>query len=224
MSELTSSKRGETSGRPKRFWQSLILYPSLAIAVLTAVPEWLNAGAALWKGVKPSQMASVNTQQKFWERNMKCTQSVFEWVENPQNVKVDGTICPSGDIMVRIEVPNQNGHYRGSIRGILIDDIVRQTQISSLSPLPALPSLVGTAHAAVSPTHPLPKPSIRTLANRVLAQNSQFAVVVCQKFMSDKRTMKRHVKVSGQCYDEFVDTFTGNIKRRQKTSCKRGCG
>ena len=83
---------------------------------------------------------------------------------------------------------------------------------------------VGTAHAAVSPTHPLPKPSIRTLANRVLAQNSQFAVVVCQKFMSDKRTMKRHVKVSGQCYDEFVDTFTGNIKRRQKTSCKRGCG
>ena len=224
MSDTTNSERGETSGKPKRFWQWLVIYPSLAIAVLTAVPEWINAGTAFMNGLKPSQMAEADTQSKFWSRNLKCTESVFEWVENPQNVKVDGTICPTGDIMVRIEVPNQDGHYKGSIRGILIDDILKQTQISSLLPL-QLPSLVSTAHAAVKPNAPLvQKPSIRTLANRVLAQNSKFAVVVCQKFMSDKRTIKRHVKVSGQCYNEFVDTYTGNIKRRQKTSCQRSCG
>lgn len=216
MTDLTNSERDETSGRPKRIWQWLIIYPSLAIAVLTAVPEWINAGTAMLNGLKPSQMAEAGTQSKFWARNLKCTESVFEWVENPQNVKVDGTICPSGDIMVRIEVPNKDGHYKGSIRGILIDDILQQTKESSLS-------LVSSAHAAVNPAAPLTQPSIRTLARRVLAQNSKFAVVVCQKFLSDKRTIKRHVKVSGQCYDEYVDTYTGNIKRRQKTSCKSGC-
>lgn len=216
MSDLTNSESKATSGRPNRLWQWLLLYPSLGIALITAVPQWIDAGVALTNGLKPSQLAEANTQATFWERNLKCTESVFEWVENPQNVKVDGTICPSGDIMVRIEVPSQGGAYKGSIRGILIDDILKQANTASLS-------LVGTAHAAVKPNAPLTQTPIRTLANRVLAQNSKFAVVVCQKFQSDKRTIKRHVKVSGQCYDEFVDTYTGNIKRRQKTSCRSGC-
>ncbi len=217
MSDLSSSESSETSGRPNRLWQWLLLYPSLAIAVFTAVPEWINAGVAFSNGLKPSQLPQATTQSTFWERNLKCTESVFEWVENPQNVRVDGTICPSGDIMVRIEVPSKNGAYKGSIRGILIDDILKQVQNASLP-------FVSTAHAATNPAASLSAPSIRARANRLFAQSSQFAVVVCQKYLADKRTIKRHVKVSGKCFDEYVDTYTGNIKRREQTSCRGGCG
>ena len=43
---------GETKGGPTKWWQWVIIFPTLAISILSAAPQWVDKGQALFNGVE----------------------------------------------------------------------------------------------------------------------------------------------------------------------------
>ena len=89
-----------------KWWQWIIMYPALAVALVSAVPNWVDSYTAWQQGINLEQLPSAMEQNTFWKANLECMTAPCEWVAKPSNVKVDGTICPSGNIMIRISTPN----------------------------------------------------------------------------------------------------------------------
>jgi hypothetical protein len=94
---------------PRRWWQWLLMYPTMAVAIVGAAPqfyEWFAAaslGLPLFGNVKDAKI-----QEQAWERNISCL-SAIEHIK--PTAKTDYTIdlvtCPSGDILVTL-TPLQN--------------------------------------------------------------------------------------------------------------------
>ena len=160
----TSEADGAKAG-PARWWQWVILYPTLAISILSAP---------------------------------------FDWYSTPENLKVDATICNSGDIFVRVTTPKQGNFYQW----VLLNTIVKDKKTASLP-------LISSAYAGENATW-------RTEGSYQVA-SGEAATVVCQAFMPDGRTIKRHVSTAQGCFDEYVDTYTGQVTRREQVQCRSTC-
>jgi hypothetical protein len=48
------------------------------------------------------------------------------------------------------------------------------------------------------------------------------AFVMCQRFINE-RTLLRVINANGACFDEVVDTFTGQIVSRNPSQCRQAC-
>jgi hypothetical protein len=181
---------------PRRWWQWLLLYPTLGIALLTAFPEWIKLVEAWKSNLSTDQLVQAEKQKELWEKNLKCTTTPMQFFENTHKVKVDATVCESGDVFVRVFAPdNRNAYYWVDVDGLL------QTA--------SYPGLVSSAHAA-------------SLPNIVKVQASQTSFVMCQRFV-DNRNLLRVLNVEGQCFDEVVDTYTGQVTSRNPSECRDSC-
>jgi hypothetical protein len=181
---------------PRQWWQWLLLYPTLGIALLTAVPEWIKLGEAWKVNLSADQLAQAEKQKELWEKNLKCTTTPMQFFENTHKVKVDATVCESGDVFVRVFAPdNRNAYYWVDVDGLL------QTA--------SYPGLVTSAQAA-------------SFANILKVQASQTSFVMCQRFV-DNRNLLRVLNVEGQCFDEVVDTYTGQVTSRNPSECRDSC-
>lgn len=195
------AKAKTASSGPNKWWQWILIYPTLAISVASAAPEWVKTYKAFSLGVSKEQVASTDLQSALWRKNFDCTQSPYEYFENPAKVKVDATICKTGDVLVRYFTPDsRSGEYFVSIR----DVVEKSGNLASVFDA----SFIATAHAA------------RLTPKAMPTQGS--ANVICQRF-DDDRYVVRHVSVDGVCYDERIDTFTGSIVDRRQTSCRSSC-
>lgn len=105
------------------------MYPALAVALVSAVPNWVDSYTAWQQGINLEQLPSAMEQNTFWKANLECMTAPFEWVANPSNVKVDGTICPSGDIMIRISTPTGETVFKG----FLVEDILNENADAGMS-------------------------------------------------------------------------------------------
>jgi hypothetical protein len=180
----------------RQWWQWLLLYPTLGIALLTAVPEWIKLGEAWKSNISADQLAQAEKQKELWEKNLKCTTTPMQFFENTNKVKVDATVCESGDVFVRVFAPdNRNAYYWVDVDGLL------RTA--------SYPGLVSSAQAASFP-------------NITKVQASQTSFVMCQRFV-DNRNLLRVVNVEGQCFDEVVDTYTGQVTSRNPSECRDSC-
>lgn len=203
MPKSSSSEADGAKGGPTKWWQWVIIYPTLAISILSAAPQWVDKGQALFNGVKDRGWEEAKQQQDAWRANMTCSAAPFDWYSTPENLKVDATICNSGDIFVRVATPRQGNFYQW----VLLNQIVKEKETA------ALPSLISRAHAGGDV-------SWRPEGSERVAQNAQ---VICQAFMPDGRTLKRHVNAGGVCFDEFVDTYSGQVTRRDQVPCRTTC-
>jgi hypothetical protein len=181
---------------PRQWWQWLLLYPTLGIALLTAVPEWIKLVEAWKSNLSADQLGQAEKQKEMWEKNLKCTTAPMEFFESPSKIKVDATICESGDVFIRVFAPdNKNAYYWVDIDGLL------QTA--------SYPGLVTSAQAASYP-------------DIVKVQAPQTSVVMCQRFL-DNRNLLRVLNVDGACFDEVVDTYTGQVTARNPSVCRDSC-
>ena len=192
---------------PRRWWQWLLLYPTLAIALLTAAPEWLDKARALHAGTRAASYSEAERQGAIWRKNLACSAVPFAWYANPSNVRVDATICNSGDVYVRASTPDNQQYFKW----IGLDDILKVPAAGG--------GLIPAADAA-----PM-SPAIFTLAGeRPRPTDVQFtnAVVVCQRVL-DQRNILRHVRTEQGCFDETIDTFNGTIVKRVQVPCRTQC-
>lgn len=215
-----SGEKKSASDKPKSWWQWILIYPALALALLTALPDWLERIEAWQVNIEKDKLAEANRRNAFFRANIDCLAAPFDWVETPDSVRVDATICDSGDLLLRVEAPNTMPF----LHPVRIGDIVSAQTASLVSPFDAIAASFA-AHAATQPANVTanlsqsrPKPG----SNAGLQLAQAVAVVVCQKFIDD-RTLVRHIRVGSQCFDERVDTLTGQIVAKDPTSCRTTC-
>lgn len=208
--------------RPKTWWQWIVLYPAFALALLTAVPDWIDRGLAVVKGIQDDRLSIAIERNRLFSRNLSCTGAPYQWYREPTTGRViDATLCPTGDLFVRVLVPDETSQlatvidgqrFREAAEFISIDRVVEQSQTN------AALGLFGTAAEAAT----LPQSRPQGKADDVIQVQDQFALVICQKF-TDARMLLRHIQVENQCFDEVVDTYTGVTASRVPVPCRTTC-
>jgi hypothetical protein len=180
---------------PRRWWQWVLMYPAIAIAVFAAVPQFYDWITAIRIGVPFGKVGDAQEQRSAWERNANCVRAVDHITPNSEtNYAIDLLTCPSGDILVAL-TPLQNPTqkvYRWIITKALFTRI-------------AQPSLTTTALAQdTTRTQPAgPR------AERVMDTKKQAGAVIARRLqLSD-----------GTCVDETIDAYTGKRLTEKNAAC-----
>jgi hypothetical protein len=201
------------AARPQRWWHWLLLYPTAAVALFSAAPQWIDRGLAAWHGTRSDSYLVAERQSELWRKNLSCSASPFSWYENPRNMRVDATICESGDVFVRVSTPDNRNFFEW----VDVDAVVHG------QPGPGV-SLIPEAHAATisTPIGPATLTSRLTGASLFRAHYQPTAMIVCQRFL-DQRRLLRHVRTPAGCFDEIIDTLNGAVIQRTQVPCRNGC-
>ena len=77
-----------TSG--KHWWQWLLLYPSFAVAILTAGPQWYDRINGYVLGVASASQAEKQAQ--LWQKNASCVGLNSNGYLSPRKIAVDATL------------------------------------------------------------------------------------------------------------------------------------
>ena len=97
--------------QPRAWWQWVLLYPTLIVSLLTAIPAWIDKYQAYKLGINSKALAAANEQNQLWQANLECTKSQeFQRVTNQHKIEVGAHLCPSGDLLVFIRHPDAMHH------------------------------------------------------------------------------------------------------------------
>jgi hypothetical protein len=196
-------------GKPKSMFQWLLLYPAFGVALLTAGPQWYDRIGAFVQKTGGDSLAQAKQQNELWRKNISCLGAPSAWFESTANVKIDATICDSGDIFVQAMTPDNKPH----MSWIALDDVVKKVSPGGIP-------IVGSANAAT--------PQILLRVSHPSAASPYFhraqaPVVLCQRFIDDRHVMRR-VQTPQGCFDEIIDTFNGSVVQRNPAPCVAQCG
>jgi len=99
---MTVTATPEPAKLPSKFWQYLVVYPSLVLSIGGSIPTIWNEVKAWKLGVDRSQLQLVQEQESLWRSNLDCVQQqgVYE-ADGPKGLVVRVTLCPTGDVLLR---------------------------------------------------------------------------------------------------------------------------
>jgi hypothetical protein len=100
------------SPAPRRWWQWFLVYPAVAVALVSAIPTYIELFNSSKFDVPFGQSSLAKQQNDLWERNLTCSAAPLDPFVNEYNVEVDAIICKSGDVLVRVRTPNKKTFYR----------------------------------------------------------------------------------------------------------------
>lgn len=189
-----------TTAQPKKWWQWFLIYPVLVTSLIAAIPTYVEAFKSTEYGVKFGQSSNAKEQDNLWKINLSCTAAPLDPLVTIHNIKVDATICKSGDVFVRIFSPTGEPFYKWVAVNAVINEKVTV-------------GLGGIISGAYASTNQDPKPML-------VALNS---TVICQKYLGPGKVLRR-VSISGRgCFDEIINTYTGAVQSRIPTACNPQC-
>jgi hypothetical protein len=189
-----------------RWWQWVLLYPAFAISLITSIPDLADKALAKYYDAGQSSYAEAKRQAELWKNNFECLIAPTDFSPTLDNINVDATICKkTGDIFVQIEMPDKKSvkHW------VDLKEILSESNASS-------DGLIASAKASV----PTTRHSFAPLSKGI--QLAQAIIVVCQKFLN-QRYLLRHIRTPQGCYDETIDTFNGQVVRRDTVPCRGEC-
>lgn len=211
MTEATQNQASFSQQSASRWWQWFLVYPTLAVSVLTAAPQWLDKGLAIYNNIHHSSYEEAVKENSLWHKNASCAAAPYAWYTAPTKVKVDATICDSGDVFVRVSSPGSSP----KIKWLSVDDVISQTNIASL----IIPSAQAKEFDKIQ-NNAFPPQKLSEYFK--LAQYVNVSVI-CQRWI-DQRHLLRHIVTPNGCFDEVLDTFNGGaIVNRQQVICRRSC-
>jgi hypothetical protein len=182
------------------WWQWALMYPTLIVAVITALPTVYQAVQATILSVPFGNVYDATEQSRLWEKNYRCLQGrTFEKITTDHNISVSAIACPSGDVCVSVSSPSE----RERIRWIELKSFLAVNPDSSLFAAVALAAGGAAEHGT-----------------RV-AQSGRS--ILCQKWLQDGRLLMRVKTSDGQCFDETVDTYRGVVIKRVPAPCTPNC-
>lgn len=222
---------------PTKWWQWVFLYPSVVTIFVAAVPTFVELAQSIFLGVPYGEVAAAKRQNAAWNRNLECSAAAFDWLRSTETaIKVDATICKTGDVLVRYMAPHDVGGYRWllleeaklsegrSLKTAHIDSWGIIPQSLASEPTKNVQSDVAEGQDTIG-LHP---PSIsgplrqRSVAPSILEFVAQGGPVICQR-MVDNTILKRRVQTPQGCFDEFVNTYTGQLLSRTPAPCESSC-
>ena len=179
------------------FFKLILLYPTLAIAAIGAIPQYIQVFKAMRWDVPVNSVNSAEREHNLWVKNVDCGggADLLE-ASLADNTRVVARVCPSGDVLVKVKRVTGEESYRW---------VPLEEAKSKDSKLAAL---IGISTAVAQEVTPAP---IR------LAQ-------ACQHWQDQaKGILVRRIREGGQCYDETVNTFTGQVVSRRPVQCDDRC-
>jgi hypothetical protein len=182
-----------------RWWQWLLLYPGLAVAILGAIPTYFEAVKSYTYDVTFGSSFDAQEQNRLWRENFECVKNVtFSPIINKKNVEIASVVCESGDVLLRGRRPEWE---QPQLRWVSWNEVApRETS--------ALFDFVKSANASEMPY-------------LVLAQGSSTSVL-CQRWVGAGRILQR-VKTRNGCFDEVINTYNGSVVSRRSAPCNPSC-
>ncbi len=120
MSEADASPGKEQTQKPNKFWYTMIMYPTLAVALIGAVPQYIEQWKSFRLDIPKDQLSQEQQQREMWEINFDCTREVFPHVVvTKEKIHIEVTTCPTGDILIITRKP---GHSRPTTKWISSGD------------------------------------------------------------------------------------------------------
>jgi hypothetical protein len=220
----TNVMAAEERLRPRTWWQWIVLFPALATALFTALPQWIDSIRGLMAGFKDRGYEEVMESRRLFARNTNCNVTTDAFNPTTAGFLVDATLCPSGDLFVRVREPNETSPIATGDPGakyVEWSDYVGIEKIVEKAARLASMDMLGMA--AFAGTVPQQAPALSFSADDfLLPAQAQGNHIICQKFVDD-RMLLRHVEENGQCFDETVDTFSGLTVSRVSVPCRTEC-
>jgi hypothetical protein len=180
----------------RTFWQWMLMYPTLLVALLGAFPTFRDIALAIYQDVSVSEVVDGRRQSLLWSNNIAClTQPIADHKTTPERFEIGAAVCPSGDVLVHIRSPEAKEFYRW---------IPFRPAAPNNWKMSAL--LIGEARAAEPP--PL-----------LLAQAGQ---VICQRKTGSGQIVRR-IRTGAACVDELIDMTSGRLLRRVLARCEASC-
>ncbi|SJM90782.1 hypothetical protein [Crenothrix polyspora] len=178
---------------PARWWQWILVHPTLFIALLSpSVPTLIETIKSVKLGVGYGQSEIAELQNTMWRTNHECAKAPFKGYATKTNIQVDGTICKSGDVLLRVAYPNKEPGYWW----VPLEGIIKNNKMGGLI----------TAANAASDSAPI-----------IVAD-----AVLCQRFITDGQLLRR-IDTGQGCFDEIVNTYTGQVIQRNPVACSNTC-
>lgn len=187
----------QTFGTPRTLWQWILVYPTLAISLFGSIPTVLQGYHSVSWQLPFDSVPGAKRQNELWETNLECTRTAkTQTVTDKLNTQVSVTMCPSGDVLVRVQQPDS--------RQILKWIDVKEFLGSSSRGIAGL--LLSEALAA---------------DDRIVV--AQANSVLCQRLLANGRLMRRVKDDKGTCFMEVINTYTGVLESRVPAPCSDRC-
>ena len=197
MSNVSSSSHKEAgpSEHPKKWWQWFLIYPLVATSIIGAIPTYVETLRAKSLNVAFGESKNAKEQDDVWRTNLACASAPLDPFVNAHNVKVDATICKSGDVLVKFFSPDGKTSYKW----VAVNNVIKEDVNAGL---------ISAAYAS-STQQPI-----------LLALNGN---VICQRYLEPGRVLRR-TSVNGRgCFDEIVNTYTGRVESTSPAPCSPEC-
>ena len=205
MDEATMPSSDDGAGGrkdPNKWWQWVLVYPGLVIAIMSSVPTWLEFADSRSMGVPFGRSSYAEQQHDLWEKNADCFRSaVFTEMINPRMAEIGSMVCESGDILLRGQLP---GSDDAQYKWISWTDLVEEQA--------ALVDFFATTAAAAE------RQGERLLAK----EDSSPEKILCQRSRKHGRLLQR-IQTPDGCFDEVINTYNGKVVDREPAPCSPDC-
>ena len=107
------SSQDAVEGKGARNWRQTFMYPTVAMALIGALPGYWDQLKAFQAGVSKDELILSQRQSALWNKNFECFhKQLSHAVVTPSRVAVEVTACPSGDVLVRTLRPAREPQYQ----------------------------------------------------------------------------------------------------------------
>ena len=190
-----------TKPRLKTWKQWFLIYPTFAIAVLGAIPQYIDVIKGLVIGVDANQVSYAENQHRLWVKNQDCHPELHT-IKTVENSDVSVGACPTGDIQINIKYPDNSK----VVRWYGFDELKNMSSNNN-----GLYELLGIRTAVAEVT-------IHSELQLLSLENQ----VICQEFLG-KGKLVRIIRDGDECYREIINTYTGEVEERKPVECSTAC-
>tara|TARA_R110001583_G_scaffold173794_1_gene327875 strand:- start:1284 stop:1940 length:657 start_codon:yes stop_codon:yes gene_type:complete len=191
-----SSNQQTTDKTPKKWWQWFLLYPAFAIALIGAVPTYIEYWDSSQKDVPFGDSTKADLNRIMWRKNLGCTAQPMDPYITLAFIKVDATICESGDVFVRITTPNNENFFEW-----VSLEKVSKPQVSHIANF----SFIQQAFATEG------------LSDGIFSNNGP--QVLCQRWLNQNLLLRRVYYPGRGCFDETINTYSGQVISSRAAPC-----
>ena len=215
----------EAAVQPRRVWQWLLMFPAAIIPLYTAIPVWMDKALALYHDYRNGSYKDSQEQIQLAYRNMDCLRAPYSYYTNPTRLKIDGTICKSGDILVRA----QDGLERQAVYFLPVSLIQDRIEASA-------PQHVQATAAADSPVemsadengqrinaslitgfgNPMPAPRLYQAQYPI----PQVRVIRSWPMPGNPRYLIQRIMRPDGCFDQVIDLANGGVVQVMRAPCQ----
>jgi hypothetical protein len=175
----------------------------VVLALIGAIPQYASWLEGYVSGPSDT-IYEAKIQEQLWKKNFTCASQLDRSSSNyaairGEQVVVVAWACPSGDVLVTIESPDQQ-----VTKNVWLALDERQRAAGLLDWLiPEAAAARGGPHHGKS-TAPVAK-------------------VLCQKWLPDGNVLRRIQLANGNCFDEVINPRNGRVVKRRSAPCNRNC-